>query len=72
MPWQKRNRNIKLSADENHTEKPDDGLPHDPPGKRAPHIELQDIDNDGMIDIMTTVCDKFVYRNEGVVDRSKG
>lgn len=68
MPWQKRNRNIILSANENHTVKPDDGLPHDPPGKRAPHIELQDIDNDGMIDLMTAVCDKFIYRHEGVVD----
>jgi hypothetical protein len=35
---------------------------------RAPHIELQDIDNDGMIDIMTAVCDQFIYRNRGVVD----
>ena len=35
---------------------------------RAPHVELKDIDNDGMVDIMTAVCDKFIYRNEGVVN----
>lgn len=37
-------------------------------GKRSPHVELQDIDNDGMVDIMTAVCDEFIYRNIGVVD----
>ena len=35
---------------------------------RSPHVELQDIDNDGRVDIMTTVCDEFIYRNIGIVD----
>ena len=37
-------------------------------GIRSPHVELQDIDNDGLVDIMTAVCDEFIYRNRGVVD----
>ncbi|MEN8230876.1 MAG: CRTAC1 family protein [Bacteroidota bacterium] len=40
------------------------GIP--PPAYRIPHIQLQDMDNDGMVDIMVTVCDEFIYRNNGV------
>ncbi len=37
-----------------------------PPVTRAPHIQLVDVDNDGMLDIVTSSCDAFVYRNSGV------
>ncbi len=37
-----------------------------PPKKRAPHIQLEDLDNDGMLDIMVSSCHSFVYRNNGI------
>ncbi len=37
-------------------------------GHRGPHVQLQDIDNDGWVDIMVSNCDDFIYRNKGVVD----
>lgn len=33
---------------------------------KAPHIQLQDIDNDGLVDIMASSCDRFIYRNMGL------
>jgi len=46
-------RNITLEA----------GVP--PPPTRTPHVQLQDMDNDGWVDILATSCDAFVYRNLG-------
>jgi hypothetical protein len=37
-----------------------------PPTTRAPHIQLEDLDNDGMLDIMVSSCKTFVYWNKGV------
>jgi hypothetical protein len=36
------------------------------PGLKAPHVQLQDIDNDGMVDIMASNCNAFIYRNTGL------
>ncbi len=38
------------------------------PDGRAPHIQIQDIDNDSRMDIFTSRCAYFVYRNMGVKD----
>ncbi len=35
------------------------------PSRRTPNIQLQDLDNDGKVDIMASSGNKFVYRNEG-------
>jgi len=40
------------------------GIP--PLPTRTPHVQLQDMDNDGWVDIMAASCDAFVYRNAGV------
>ena len=37
----------------------------DPDGK-AIHVQIQDMDNDGRMDIVTSRCNSFVYRNRGV------
>lgn len=37
-----------------------------PPVTRAPHIQLVDVDNDSRLDIVTSSCSAFVYRNKGV------
>lgn len=37
-----------------------------PPSDKTPHIQLQDLDNDGMVDIMTSCKNTFVYRNSGI------
>jgi hypothetical protein len=39
------------------------GIPSPP--TRTPHVQLQDMDNDGWVDIMAASCDAFVYRNTG-------
>jgi hypothetical protein len=36
------------------------------PGGKVPHVQLQDIDNDGLVDILASRCDAFVYRNKGL------
>ena len=36
----------------------------DPAGK-TPHVQLQDIDNDGWVDLMVSNCSTFIYRNKG-------
>lgn len=36
------------------------------PSRRTPNIQLQDMDNDGMVDILATSGNKFVYRNKGI------
>jgi len=38
------------------------------PGRRTPNIQLQDMDNDGLVDILATSGNKFVYRNKGILD----
>lgn len=35
---------------------------------RAPHLQIQDINNDGLQDIMVSKCNAFVYENKGVVN----
>ncbi len=35
------------------------------PSRRAPNIQLQDMDNDGKVDILATSGNSFVYRNKG-------
>jgi len=37
------------------------------PSRRTPNIQLQDIDNEGMVDILATSGNKFVYRNTGIL-----
>lgn len=39
----------------------------DPDG-RAIHIQLLDADNDGRVDILTSKCNAFIYRNKGLAD----
>lgn len=39
-----------------------------PPSTRSPHIQLQDLDNDGMLDLMISSCYSFIYRNNSVKD----
>ena len=34
--------------------------------EKVPHIQLQDIDNDGWLDILASRCEAFVYRNNGI------
>jgi hypothetical protein len=41
------------------------GLEH--PDGRLIHMQLEDADNDGKMDIVTVRCNAFVYRNAGVV-----
>lgn len=36
------------------------------PTRKAPNIQLQDMDNDGMVDIVATAGNSFVYRNKGI------
>jgi len=38
------------------------------PSRRTPNIQLQDMDNDGRVDIMASSGNKFVYRNKGVLN----
>jgi hypothetical protein len=38
------------------------------PDGRTIHVQIQDIDNDGKMDILTSNCASFVYRNNGLVD----
>jgi len=38
------------------------------PDGKAIHIQIQDIDNDGRMDILTTNCTRFIYRNTGTTD----
>jgi hypothetical protein len=38
------------------------------PSRRAPNIQLQDMDNDGRVDILATAGNSFVYRNCGILD----
>jgi hypothetical protein len=38
------------------------------PSRRTPNIQLQDMDNDGLVDILATSGNKFIYRNAGVLD----
>lgn len=38
------------------------------PDGRAIHVQIQDIDNDGHMDILTSRCNSIVYRNAGTVD----
>ncbi len=42
------------------------GLEH--PDGRLIHMQLDDADNDGKMDIMTVRCNAFVYRNAGLVN----
>ena len=35
---------------------------------KAPHLQLQDIDNDGLIDIMVSNCTTFIFKNKGMVN----
>ena len=37
------------------------------PSRRTPNIQLQDMDNDGLVDILATSGNKFVYRNTGIL-----
>jgi len=37
------------------------------PAGRTPHLQLQDLDNDGWVDLMVANCKTFVYRNKGEV-----
>jgi hypothetical protein len=37
-----------------------------PPSEKTPHIQLQDMDNDGMVDILASSNNDFVYRNHGI------
>ena len=37
------------------------------PSRRAPNIQLQDMDNDGKVDILATAGNTFVYRNTGTL-----
>ena len=39
----------------------------DPDGKTI-HVQIQDIDNDGRMDIITSRCNYLVYRNSGIVN----
>jgi len=38
------------------------------PDGRTFHTQIQDIDNDGLMDIITSRCNSIVYRNSGIVD----
>ena len=38
------------------------------PDGKAIHVQIQDIDNDGRMDILTSRCKSFVYRNGGIVN----
>ena len=40
------------------------GLPA--PTSKSPHIQLQDMDNDGWVDIIASSCKSFIYRNKGL------
>ncbi len=37
-----------------------------PPSSKTPHIQLQDLDNDGMVDILASGNKSFIYRNNGL------
>jgi hypothetical protein len=37
-----------------------------PPSEKTPHIQLQDMDNDGLVDILASSNNDFVYRNRGI------
>ena len=37
------------------------------PSRRTPNIQLQDMDNDGLVDILATSGNKFVNRNKGIL-----
>jgi len=38
------------------------------PDGHAIHVQIQDIDNDGRMDIFTSRCNSIVYRNKGITD----
>ena len=38
------------------------------PDGKAIHVQIQDIDNDGRMDIVTSRCNSIVYRNGGVIN----
>jgi enediyne biosynthesis protein E4 len=38
------------------------------PDGKAIHVQIQDIDNDGRMDILTSRCNCIVYRNAGIVN----
>ncbi len=38
------------------------------PNQRTFHLQIQDMDNDGKMDIVTSRCNSIVYRNKGVVN----
>ena len=38
------------------------------PDGKVIHMQLQDIDNDGRVDILTSRCKSFIYRNTGTTD----
>ena len=36
------------------------------PTEKTPHLQIKDFDNDGKMDILTSSCEDFVYRNTGM------
>ena len=38
------------------------------PSRKIPNIQLMDMDNDGMVDIVATAGNTFVYRNKGIIN----
>ena len=42
------------------------GIPN--PDQRTFHLQIQDIDNDGKMDIVTSSCNSIVYRNKGLIN----
>jgi len=40
------------------------GIPN--PDQKTFHLQIQDMDNDGLMDIITSRCNSIVYRNKGV------
>ena len=36
------------------------------PSTKTPHLQIKDFDNDGRMDIMTSGCEDFIYRNTGM------
>ena len=36
------------------------------PSTKTPHVQIKDFDNDGIMDIMSSGCEDFIYRNIGV------
>ncbi len=38
------------------------------PSSKIPNIQLRDMDNDGMVDILATGANTFIYRNSGMIN----